>query len=148
MTTNATNTTDTTVTGTFTYDGWDEEELSRTADGTRLARASVRNTFTGAVEAAGTHCAYTIVYRPDGTGTFTGHQQFEGAVGGRRGSFVVRESGTFDERGTVQGSFEVMEGSGGGALAGLTGSGTFTAEHGVEAVPYRFDHTLPGPAAG
>ncbi|MBH1937037.1 DUF3224 domain-containing protein [Streptomyces sp. AV19] len=133
-------TTATATTGTFTFDGWDEEELARTPDGTRLARAAVRNTYTGAIEAAGTHCAYTIVYHPDGTGSFTGHQQFDGSVGGRRGSFVVRESGTFDERGAVRCSFEVVAGSGGGELAGLTGGGEFTAEHGVKAVPYRFAH--------
>lgn len=140
MTTDTTHTT----TGTFTFDGWDEEELARTGDGTRLARAAVRNTYTGVIEAAGTHCAYTIVYRPDGTGSFTGHQQFDGSVGGRRGSFVVRESGTFDERGTVRCSFEVLAGSGGGGLADLAGSGSYTAEHGVKAVPYRFE---PTPAA-
>ncbi|GAA0437221.1 DUF3224 domain-containing protein [Streptomyces luteireticuli] len=134
-------TTTTHTTGTFTSDGWDEEELSRTGDGTRLARTAVRNTYTGVIEAVGTHCAYTIVYRPDGTGSFTGHQQFDGTVGGRRGSFVVHESGTFDERGTVHCAFEVLPGSGGGELAGLAGSGSYTAEHGVKAVPYRFEHT-------
>ncbi|MBC2874138.1 MULTISPECIES: DUF3224 domain-containing protein [Streptomyces] len=126
---------------TFTFLDWDEHELGRTEGGTRLARATVRNTYTGAIEAAGTHCAYTIAYAPDGTGTFSGYQLFEGAVAGRKGGFAVREEGTFDERGTVRCSFEVVPGSGSGELAGLTGRGSYTAEHGVKAVPYRFEHS-------
>ncbi|MFI0742917.1 DUF3224 domain-containing protein [Streptomyces sp. NPDC021100] len=127
---------------TFTFLDWKEDELGRTEGGTRLARAYVRNTYRGAVEAADTHCAYTIAYAPDGTGTFSGYQLLEGTVAGRKGGFAVREEGTFDERGTVRCSFEVVPGSGSGELTGLTGSGSYTAEHGVKAVPYRFEHSL------
>ncbi|WP_171163011.1 DUF3224 domain-containing protein [Streptomyces sp. I05A-00742] len=126
----------------FTSADWEEHELGRTEGGARLARATVRNTYTGVIEAAGTDCAYTVVYAPDETGVFSGYQRFEGTVGGRKGGFVLRESGTFDERGTVHCSFEVVAGSGSGELTGLTGSGGYTAEHGLKAVPYRFDHVV------
>ncbi|MGK5637984.1 DUF3224 domain-containing protein [Streptomyces sp. URMC 126] len=132
----------TTHTGsTFTFLAWDEHELGRTDGGTRLARATVRNTYTGVIEAADTRCAYTIAYAPNGTGTFSGYQLFDGSVAGRKGGFAVRETGTFDERGTVRCSFEVVPGSGSDELTGLTGAGSYTAEHGLKAVPYRFEHS-------
>ncbi|KAA6223686.1 DUF3224 domain-containing protein [Streptomyces albofaciens JCM 4342] len=130
------------LTGHFTYADWQERALGNRPDGTcpRLAHAAVVNAFSGGIEAAGTTCEYTIVYVTGKTGTFTGMELLDGSVDGRRGTFVVEERGSFDERGSVRCAFEVVPGSGTGDLAGLRGTGAFTHEPGQTAVPYTFDY--------
>jgi hypothetical protein len=54
---------------------------------------------------------------------------------------VLREWGTFAAD-TVHCSLEVVPGLGTGGLAGLRGTGAFTAAHGEKAVPYTFESTL------
>ncbi|UNO39220.1 DUF3224 domain-containing protein [Streptomyces sp. MST-110588] len=131
------------ATGTFTFENWEEHEVrgQAGAGGPRLARATVTNAFTGSMEAAGTACAYTIAYLTATTGTFVGHEMLTGSLDGRKGSFVLEERGTFGENGTVC-TFEVVPGSGTGELAGLTGTGGFTHEHGMTSVPYTFEYRL------
>ncbi|MGK5498775.1 DUF3224 domain-containing protein [Streptomyces sp. URMC 125] len=131
------------TTGSFAFADWQEKVVAESADGPKLAAAVVTNHFTGGIEATGTSCAYTIVYaagRPGPAGGFTGHELVTGTVGGRRGSFVLAEHGTFDEDGTVRCTFEVVPGSATGELAGLRGTGGFTAVHGEPSVPYAFDY--------
>jgi hypothetical protein len=133
------------TTGSFTFADWEEEVLAEAGGGPKLARATVTNHFTGGVEAAGTSCAYTIAYTtgdPGSTGSFTGHELVTGTVDGRAGSFVLAERGTFDENGTVRCAFEVVPGSATGELAGLRGTGGFTAVHGEPSVAYAFDYEL------
>ena len=59
----------------------------------------------------------------DGTAAFTGYQRFEGSVGGRRGTFVVRTDGAWDG-GVARSELVVVSGSGTDGLAGLAGTGT------------------------
>ncbi|MFH8408887.1 DUF3224 domain-containing protein [Streptomyces sp. NPDC018019] len=130
------------TTGQFTFADWNERVLGGRPDGTypRLARAAVTNAFSGGIEAADTTCEYTIVYVTETTGTFTGMELLEGGVDGRRGTFAVEERGHFDDRGSVHCTFEVVPGSATGELAGLRGTGAFTAEQGKPSVPYTFDY--------
>ncbi|GAA2235037.1 MULTISPECIES: DUF3224 domain-containing protein [Streptomyces] len=138
-----TRTTAATTTGNFTFADWRERVIGPAEDATpRLAHASVRNTFTGGIEAAGTTCEYAIVYVTAKTGSFSGMELLTGRVDGREGSFAVEERGWFGEDGTVHCTFEVVPGSGSGELTGLTGEGGFTARHGETAVPYRFAYDL------
>ncbi|MFI9723526.1 DUF3224 domain-containing protein [Streptomyces sp. NPDC052396] len=120
--------------GTFRYSHWDEQ---RQAEDLPIARASVRNDFTGVITATGI-CGYTLVYRDDKSGEFSGYQHFTGTVDGRSGSFVLSEHGTFDVQGTVRSSFVVVAGSGTGALTGLAGHGGYVAGPGVQAIAYDF----------
>ncbi|MEU0198470.1 MULTISPECIES: DUF3224 domain-containing protein [unclassified Streptomyces] len=133
----------TTTTGHFTFADWQERALGPGEDThPRLAHASVRNTFSGGIEAAGTICEYTIVYTTPKTGSFAGMELLTGRLDGREGSFAVEERGWFGEDGTVHCAFEVVEGSGGGELSGLKGKGGFTARQGEAAVAYRFEYEL------
>jgi hypothetical protein len=123
---------------------WQERVIAPGEDANpRLAHASVRNTFTGGIEAAGTHCEYTIVYVTAKTGSFSGMELLTGRVEGREGSFAVEERGFFGEDGTVHCTFEVVPGSGSGQLTGLKGKGGFTARHGETAVAYHFEYETP-----
>ncbi|OON81441.1 DUF3224 domain-containing protein [Streptomyces tsukubensis] len=129
--------------GHFAYADWEEEARGAHDTYPRLAHASVSNSFSGGVEAAKTSCEYVIVYVTETTGTFTGMESLTGTLDGRAGTFVVEERGSFDEEGTVRCAFEVVPGSGTGALTGLRGKGTFTAPRGERSIPYTFAYRLP-----
>ncbi|MEU3724136.1 DUF3224 domain-containing protein [Streptomyces sp. NPDC031705] len=131
-----------TATGHFTFTRWEEDPAGPADVLPRLARASVANTFSGGIEAAGTTCAYTIAYLTATTGTYTGIELLTGSLDGRKGGFAVEERGTFHEDGTTRCSFEVVPGSGTGELAGLRGTGSFLARHGEPSVPYTFAYEL------
>ncbi|MEU0190110.1 DUF3224 domain-containing protein [Streptomyces afghaniensis] len=132
-----------TTTGHFTFADWQERVIGPDEDANpRLAHASVRNTFSGGIEAAGTICEYSIVYVTQKTGSFAGMELITGRLDGREGSFAVEERGWFGEDGTVHCLFEVVEGSGGGELSGLKGKGRFTARHGEATVAYRFEYEV------
>ncbi|MFI5982293.1 DUF3224 domain-containing protein [Streptomyces sp. NPDC051555] len=130
------------TTGHFTAADWEEHPLGAGATHPTLARAGVVNTFTGGIEAADTTCDYTIAYVSATTGTFAGMEVLRGSVDGRKGGFAVEERGSFDADGTVHCIFEVVPGSGTGELAGLRGTGGFTARHGEPSVAYTFDYDL------
>ncbi|MGP2442949.1 DUF3224 domain-containing protein [Streptomyces sp. JW3] len=130
------------TTGHFTAADWKEHPVTPADESPRVARASVTNTFTGGIEAAGTVCEYVIAYVPDGTGTFTGMELLTGRLDGREGAFAVEERGRFDADGTVHCAFEVIAGSGTGELAGLRGTGEFTARHGEAEVAYAFTYEV------
>ncbi|WP_274555714.1 DUF3224 domain-containing protein [Streptomyces spiramyceticus] len=129
------------ATGTFTFTDWEEKPVSGAEDGPRTAVATVTNAFSGVVAAAATSCMYTIAYVTAKTGSFSGYELISGSVAGREGTFVLEERGTFDDAGTVC-AFEVVPGSGTGELAGLSGTGGFTARHGEPAVPYTLTYGL------
>ncbi|MET7937093.1 DUF3224 domain-containing protein [Streptomyces sp. NPDC005322] len=130
------------TTGTFTYANWEETVVGQAGEGPKLARATVTNTFSGGIEAAETSCEYAISYLTEKTGVCCGYELLTGTLDGRTGSFAVEQRCTWGEDGTVRCSFEVVPGSGTGGLAGLTGSGTFVAVRGEQAVPYSFGYDL------
>ncbi|MFD8413041.1 DUF3224 domain-containing protein [Streptomyces sp. NPDC059650] len=129
------------TTGRFTFAGWEEQPVGAADSVPRIARSTVVNSFTGGIEAEATTCAYTITYTGENIGSYTGLELLSGSLDGRKGAFVLREDGTFDAGGTRCG-FEVVPGSGTGALAGLTGSGSFEYRHGDTSVEYVLTYDL------
>lgn len=132
------------TTGHFTCADWKERTLGPDGTSPKLAGASVTNAFAGGITADGTTCEYTIVYVTEKTGTYTGMERLAGSLDGHRGTFVLEERGFFDADGVVHCTFDVVPGSGSGALDGLRGTGGFTAEPGEPSVPYTFDYELGG----
>ena len=120
----------TTAHATFTLDGWDEQPYAELAEGRKLTRASVKQTFSGDITGEGT-VEWLMAYRPDGTADYVGLQHIVGTLGGRSGSFVLSSPGTFDGQ-EAAGTWTVLIGSGTDELAGLTGTGTFSAPSGGE----------------
>ncbi|MFH8613085.1 DUF3224 domain-containing protein [Streptomyces sp. NPDC018029] len=133
-----------TATGTFTFAGWDERPVAGADGGARIAHAAVSNDYTGAVEATGTSCEYTIAYTSETVGTFVGYEFVDGTLAGRSGSFVIEQRGSFGADGTIECSFTVLPGSGTGDLAGLTGAGSFTARSGQATTPYSLAYAVAG----
>ena len=83
-----------------------------------------------------------MAYRPDKTARFVGLQQIAGTVGGRTGSFVLTAEGDHDGS-TSRIAWQVVEGSGTGELAGISGDGGMEAPGGPGGT-YRLDYELSG----
>ena len=114
----------------FKVDSWNEE---KTVDGDRgaIALATVEQSLSGEIDGSGL-AQWLMCYREDQTADFVGLQRIEGSVGDRNGSFVLTSNGTFDGK-IAAGEMRVVEGSGTGDLAGISGDGSFSAPLGSEA---------------
>jgi Protein of unknown function (DUF3224) len=111
--------------GSFTVKSWDENTYQELDGSGKLTKASVTYAFEGDLSAEGSWEA-VMCYLPDGTAVFTGYQHTTGQLNGQEGSFVVLAEGEF-AGGQATARWQVVEGSGTGGLAGLTGSGSAVA---------------------
>lgn len=118
-----------TIECTFACTTWNEEAYSELEGGPKLARAYVTNTLGGGI--VGTSVLeYLLMYVSEAFGTFVGYDRIEGTIGGRNGSFCVREDGTFDDT-NISAALVIVEGTGTGDLAGITGTGSYKTIHGM-----------------
>ncbi len=126
----------------MSFSSWDEDPAwGDDAPLPRLARALVAFGYEGDLAAIST-CRYTLSYGPDGRGTALGFEAVEGSLEGRAGGFVLRHEASFTATG-VDVSFTIVPGSGTGDLAGISGSGTVTAEHGSQESAWSLSYELP-----
>ena len=115
---------------TFKIESWDEEPFDDPEDGPKLTRAHVKRSFHGDLSGTG-NLMYLMAHLETGGASFTGFEKVVGSLGGRTGSFVLRHTGSYDG-GTATAEYEVVPGSGTGDLAGLSGTGGFSAGHAEE----------------
>ena len=127
----------TSATATFQVKSWEENPFNEMEGGPKLTRASITKSFSGDIEGEAS-LEYLMMYRADGTASFTGLERIVGSVGGRAGSFVLEHRGTFAE-GTAKATWSVVPGSGTGELNGLRGEGGFEAAH-AERYPVTFEY--------
>ncbi|QYG95440.1 DUF3224 domain-containing protein [Iamia sp. SCSIO 61187] len=119
------------LTATSTFTSWDEEPgWGDDAPVPRLAHAKVVFAYTGDLEAT-SEAHFALYYRADGTGTSQGFEIVTGTRDGAEGTFVLHHVDDFDADG-VRSTHTVVEGSGTGAFAGLTGSGSYQLGHGTK----------------
>jgi len=134
--------TERTANATMSFSSWDEDPgFGPDAPLPRLAQALVAFGYEGDLVATSS-CRYSLSYGADGRGTAVGFEAIDGTLDGAVGGFVIRHEAAFTPDG-VQLSFDVVEGSGTGALAGITGSGTSVADHGSQASPWTLTYQLP-----
>lgn len=108
---------------TCTFTAWDEDPgFGPDAPLPRLAHATVAFAYTGGFEAT-SEARFAMHYRADGTGTSQGFELVAGTRDGEEGTFVVHHDDVFGPDG-VDSTWSVVEGTGTGAFAGLTGSGS------------------------
>jgi hypothetical protein len=113
----------------FKIVSWDEEPFDEPESGPKLTRAHVKKSFEGDLTGTG-NLMYVMTYL-DGCASFSGFEKVVGSLGGRKGSFVLRHTGSYDgEKATSE--CEVVPGSGTDELAGLSGTGGFSAGHAEE----------------
>lgn len=114
----------------FKIISWDEEPFDEPADGPKLTRAHVKKSFHGDLTGTG-NLMYVMAYLDGGGASFSGFEKVVGSLGGRTGCFVLRHTGSYDgEKATAE--YEVVAGSGTDELAGLSGTGGFSAGHDEE----------------
>jgi hypothetical protein len=106
-------------------------------EGPALNELHVTEVFTGGVVGQGVARMLQALGK-DGAASFCAIERVDGTLDGRRGTFVLQDSGTLAGT-TVKGAWFVVPGSGTGELVGLRGEGTFEAELGAHA-SYVLDH--------
>lgn len=114
----------------FRVNKWEEIPFSQ-ADGlAKLTRATCEQSYTGDIEGESV-LEYLMAYQADGDVTFVGIEQVVGSVAGKKGSFVFRHEGVF-ENGVVRMALTVVEGAGTGDLEQFRGAGQFESAHAPE----------------
>lgn len=98
------------------------------SDGVRLSRATVKQTYSGAIEGEST-VDHLMIYHSDGSADFVGQERIVGNVDERSGSLVLRHAGRYAD-GVANNRVEVVPGSGTGGLKGLEGWLQYAAGHG------------------
>src|SRR3954452_14874024 len=113
------------VTGNFEVIGWDDALYfeSDQADGTKLARVTVRKTFTGVVQGSSVAELLTAGGASGGRG-YVASELFEGTIDGRSGSVVFQHGGVGDETGG-EAFGNIVPGTGTAELTGLKGTVSF-----------------------
>lgn len=112
---------------TFTITSWDEKAYHEEGDGRKLTRASVVYTYTGDIVGQ-SRSEFVMVYTSAEDAVYMGLEHVVGTLAGQAGSFVLKHSGIANAGG-ITNHYEVVAGSGTGALTGLTGSGTYSFGH-------------------
>ena len=120
---------------------WDEKPYRELPDGGKFTRAEV--TLHDEAGPADATFEALMYYRPDGTTSYVTLMRVDGVFDGRTGSFVLRGDGTFDGT-TAAGESAVVEGSGTGQLAGITGTARSASTHSdYPYMPLTFRYDLP-----
>lgn len=125
--------------GTFELTGWDEKTHEEYEGGAKITRATISQKWGGDFHGdSAWECL--MFYREDGNASYVGLQRFDGRIGKRHGTFVVRVDGTFDGR-EAHSNWSILPGSGTGDLRRLRGEGTSVAPHGPKGT-YTLDYEL------
>jgi hypothetical protein len=106
--------------------GYQKFDISSHDDGSVLVSTVLTERFTGAIEGIGV-ADHIRLLRPDGSGISTGIERIEGAVNGRRGSFILTAYGRNLGPAKVSGTWTVHPDSGTAELVGLRGRGKYIA---------------------
>ena len=105
-----------------------EAPLEQADKGMATYNVTIKESFAGDI--AGDAIAHYLQNRDAaGNAAFTGFERITGAVGGKKGSFLLQSAGTIKD-GIVSGTWFVVPGSGTDELAKLSGKGDFKAKLG------------------
>lgn len=128
------------ITGTYAMADWQEDTYRDEPIPLKLTRVHAHGAISGGLNGTA-HTFYLIAYLGE-SGPFTGYTQFTGTYEGQEGSFTLRDEGVFDPQSAAS-DWKVVEGSGTGGFAGITGSGGFRASEGMT-FDFTLDLTFPG----
>ena len=119
---------------------YEPKNYEESGDGPKLAEINVVENFVGDIEGEG-RARFLQAARADGSASFVGLERVTGTLAGRKGTFLLQDSGTLVGS-AVSGEWFVVPGSGTGDLAGLRGEGGFKATLGQHAaiwLDYRWE---------
>jgi hypothetical protein len=131
--------------GKFEVTDWDEKPYAQIGEGGKLTKASVKGNLTGDIVGEAL-TEWLMCYASKDEATFFGFQKIDGTISGKKGSFVIEMSGTFNGK-VAESTWSVVPGSGSGELAGLSGEGTFLSPHGTKA-DYSLEYEIATVRAG
>ena len=126
------------ATGTFEIETWDEAPYEELGNSAKLTKASVKQVYSGGLEAAARSEAL-MAYPGDDSAHYTSLVRVSGRLDGRTGSFLLQGSGTYSG-GTATESWTVIPGSGTDELVGISGTGGYVATH--DERKYHLDYEL------
>lgn len=112
--------------GRFEVAAWEEAEIHATEGLAKLAVAHIRYTLAGGLEGQAA-VEYVMTYRQDGGAESAGLLRIEGTIEGRTGSFVLLETGIYEE-GVARGDWKIVPHTSTGDLAGIAGTGSYYTE--------------------
>jgi len=115
-----------TAKGTIEHNSWDEKPYHEAAS-LKSSEARIDIVMHGDIEASGP-CRYLMQYPTAETCHYAGYLTLTGSIAGKSGSFVIFETGLWSD-GTVNSRWQIVENSGTGELAGLSGQGRYAAQH-------------------
>ncbi len=121
----------TTLTGKLHIDSWDEQTYREAGDGSKFTKAAVALSAGEGGSGDGVSAAAfdsVMYYGPDGTSEFVSIMQITATLAGRSGSFALSGDGSYKD-GAARMKLRVVEGSGTGDLAGLTGTLESSSTH-------------------
>jgi hypothetical protein len=110
----------------FEVTGWKEHQFDRRAKTAKLTTARVGKSYSGDIEGDSV-TEWLMSYSDDKSAEFVGLERINGTIAGRTGTFVLRHVGKYQD-GVATAELVVVEGSGSGDLAKLSGQGDFTAD--------------------
>ena len=123
---------------TFAFSLWDEKPYMEMDGGAKLTQTHQDANYEGDITGISL-LKYLMCYNPDASGNYVGIEHIDGSLGGKKGSFVMQHSGTFEKVG-VQGTWFVVPGSATGELKGLRAEGTIGLEGHMERYPTDFEY--------
>jgi hypothetical protein len=129
----------TTARGTIRHDNWDENPFHELAD-QKATKADIACVFDGDLEATA-KTAFLMHYPDDKSAHYTGYLWVDGTLAGKKGTFVLFETGGWAD-GVARSNWEIVPRSGTGDLKGISGTGSYAAEH-DKTVRYTLDYELP-----
>jgi hypothetical protein len=115
--------------GTFEIDRFDTAEPHDQRDGVTLTRAHITKTFHG--DLVGGSETDIIMVHTEIPAAYAGIERFEGEVQGRKGGFVLQHNAG-SRAGEMWMTWQIVETSGTGALAGIRGEGQIIVGPGGE----------------
>jgi len=111
----------------FEIQSWDEAPYLEFENGAKYSKAKLMKKYSGNFNGQG-QLEYLMAYNESGAAYFTGIEHFDGTIGTKTGTMSIVHQGSF-ENGSVTSSFEIVNGSQTGELAGISGEGKYQTGH-------------------
>jgi len=132
--------------GTYTVRKWEENTYEQISPEMKMTKASVEFNFTGEIDGKAS-VEYLMFYshfdpkdQHNSSASYVGLIRFDGTLKGKTGSFVMKDNGAFEDGAAIS-ILQIAEGSGTGALRGITGTGMYRADR--QGSRLELDYNLP-----
>ena len=117
---------------TYTVKKWEEKPYDNISSNQKMTKASVEYALDGEINGKAS-VEYLMFYshfdahnQHKAAAEYVGLMRFNGALGGKSGSFVMQDTGKFGQ-GTATSALQIVEGSGTDELKGIKGKASYRA---------------------